>query len=177
MTEYDKDEVPQAPRKAARWVPGLLLIAIGLVMLIDRLLPGQNPSLLLLAIGVAFLASGIASRRAGLLVPAGILLGLATGALLARVPLWGTVDETKGGIMILCLGGGFGLVTLLSALFTDTKNWWALGPGGLFAVLGGALLIGHGAIDVVGHTLEVAWPLALVAVGVALMLRVRRRQV
>ncbi len=71
---------------------------------------------------------------------------------------------------MLVFAGGWFLITVLTAAFTSHTQWWALIPGAIVALIGGALMLGGAALNVlefVGRW----WPLILVALGLAIILR------
>ena len=82
--------------------------------------------------GLAFLATFIATRSYGFLVPGGILTGF--GAALVAQDL-GLVDD----IGLFGLGGGFLLIPALqlaTRMPRDGGWWWPLIPGGILVLLG-----------------------------------------
>jgi hypothetical protein len=130
--------------------------------------------LFLPALGLIFLVWGIGARTVGLLVPGGILSGIGFGVFLVGGPLSGIGDPVTGGVFMLCFALGWALITLLSPL-AGKLHWWPLIPGGVMALFGGALLAGSAglqALNLVGK----AWPLALIAGGLYLILRWRASQ-
>ena len=65
---------------------------------------------------------------------------------------------------------GWFLITVLSKVFTQETQWWALIPGAIMALIGGGLMLGGAALNV----LEFAgrwWPLILVALGLVIIVR------
>jgi hypothetical protein len=117
-----------------------------------------------------FLVWGIVTRTSGLLVPGGILTGIGTGVyLMNALPLEG---DAEPGVFLLSFGGGFALITLLSAIFTEEIHWWALIPGGILATIGGALYAGGIAQDVL-EIIGRFWPVALILVGIYILFRRR----
>lgn len=159
------------PLRRNRVLSGLVLILLGGVFLVAQFV--EIPSLgklILPGLGLLFLFWGIAVREGGLLIPGGILSGIGMGVyLMEALPLEG---EAEPGVFLLSFGGGFVLITLLSALFTRETQWWALIPGGILAAIGGALYMGGAALD----ALELAgrfWPVALILAGLWLIFRRR----
>ena len=163
-------------RSGPSWVAGAVLIGIGVLLLIGQMVGTEIVGLLVLpGIGLIFLVAGLVTRRAGYMVPAGIMLGLGTGVLLGTQVFANTAGETQGGIVVLGLGAGFILVMLLSVLTREGTHWWPLIPGGILSVIGVALLIGEEAARTVGSLLAYAWPLGLIALGAWFLFRVARR--
>ena len=172
MGEQSQLGAREATRTGSQWMTGLILITIGCVAMIGQLTESVAVGTMVpLAIGLVFLAVGIASRQAGFMVPAGNLLGVGLGVLLVKYPLFGWMEDAKGGVFLVCFGAGFALVTLLSILFTAERHWWALIPGGILMAIGAALVIGEGAVRVTLHVAPLASPVAFICVGLVLILR------
>jgi len=154
-----------------RIISGLVLILLGGLFLVNQII--EIPSvgdLFLPGLGLIFLIWGIVTRTGGLLIPGGILTGLGTGFyLMNALPLEGNAEP---GVFLLSFGGGFVLITLLSAIFTSETHWWALIPGGILATIGAALYAGGAALDVL-EIIGRFWPVALILVGVYVLLRRR----
>jgi hypothetical protein len=149
---------------------GLALIAIGTWLLVSQFLQLQWMGLVILpGLGVIFLLWGLLARNPGLLVPGGILSGIGLGANLVSGPFVQANGETQGAIVLLSFAAGWALITVLSLLI-GRRQFWPLIPGGIMAFIGGALLMGGAglqALELAGR----AWPLVLVAIGVAVLVR------
>lgn len=163
--------LPNTERRNRR-IGGIALLTIGLLALVAQVVDlGMLGLLILPALSLIFLAWGISTREAGLLIPGGILAGIGVGVLLMTGTALGELSETAGpGVFLVAFGAGWALITLVSALFTDETVWWALIPGGILAAIGGALVVGGPALtllELVGRL----WPLALVAAGLYLLFR------
>lgn len=111
---------------------GIGLIAIGALLLLGNIF--ELGILVVLLLGSAFIAWGLATRTAGLLIPGGILSGIGTGiALEALLP--GT-NDLDGGIFLLSFAAGWFSIVVLSRVFTRDPQWWALIPGGIMSGIG-----------------------------------------
>lgn len=143
---------------------GTLLVVIGIVLLLIELTGVGGVAVVLLG-GLAFLATFVATRSYGFLVPGGILTGF--GAALVAQDL-GLVDD----IGLFGLGGGFLLIPALQ-LATRTPReggwWWPLIPGGILVLLG---VIEH----LQGETAGLILPVVLIVVGLAFLLSAGRRE-
>lgn len=163
-----------------RTVGGAALIGIGLLLTLGQVVETDWLGLLFLPVlGLIFLLWGIGTRNAGLLIPGGILSGIGLGAFLTEGALQGIPNEQTGGAFLLCFGAGWMVITVLSALFTDEPLWWPLIPGSILALIGGSLLAGGIALEIVtvlGDVIRRAWPVALIAFGLYLILRRRSAQ-
>ena len=159
---------PETIHKPARLANGLvagaILILVGLSALLQNLFHLDTNGLFLIA--AIFLAAGILSRRTGLLVPGGIIAGVALG-----VTLESSAGLERGGLILLSLAGGFALISLLSVYTEGPANWrrWPLFPAAATALVGGALLSGQPGLLVL-QTLGYIWPVFLILGGLALIL-------
>lgn len=176
MTDQIQDTVREgeATRRNGKMVAGAALIVLGLLALAAQFVQGDWLELLFLpALATVFLVWGVLARQVGLLIPGGILGGIALGAYLIEGPLAGLEEASSGGVFLLAFSLGWGLITLLSGLVTEKTHWWPLIPGGIMALIGAGLLageLGQMLLNLAGK----AWPLALIAIGLYLL--VARRQ-
>jgi len=142
----------------SRRLTGLLLIAggvlWGLVATTDL-----NGTVVVPAVGVAFLVAYLATRRYGLLIPGGIVTGLGVGVVVAD-------QGGPGEAVVLGLGLGFVAIMVIDSLLGEGgAAWWPLIPGGILTVVGGGQIAG---IRDVGRYLV---PAALIIVGLVLLLQ------
>ena len=110
---------------------GVLLVTIGIALLIINLTGVGGVAIVLLG-GLAFLATHLATRAYGFLVPGGILTGF--GAALVAQDLGLVAD-----IGLIGLGSGFLIipaVQLLTGWERQDGWWWPLIPGGILILLG-----------------------------------------
>ncbi|MCX5976822.1 MAG: hypothetical protein NTV33_08370 [Coprothermobacterota bacterium] len=148
---------------------GIALVVLGAFALLGQLIQGSFwGTLFLPGLGLFFIVWGFIARRPGLIIPGGILIGIGVGSFLASGPYATLSSKGQGGVIMLSLGGGFLLVTLLTA-FLRKVHWWALIPAAVLAVIGLGL-VGESAGWEVMRTLGTAWPIALIVVGVFLIL-------
>jgi len=152
------------------WIGGAVLVALGLLLFAEQFLRVDLAWLVLPGLALVFLAAGVATRRAGFLVPGSILGGLSLGILGTLYPFKALAEPMQGGLFLLALAAGFAFITPLTALVTRRAHWWALAVAALLGLVGGALFageIGLRALEMVGKF----WPLVLVAVGASLIVR------
>lgn len=161
-------------------IGGLILLLAGIVALIGQFMPntwdGFFGTALLLGLGLVFVIIGIATREGGWFIPGGILTGLGAGVGLLSSPLAARLGGDDGGWFLLVFAGGFVLIPILTAIFSDETHWWALIPGGIIGLVGLAVLFGGvfmNALEWVGKL----WPLALIAAGGLLLWKTRRHPV
>jgi len=156
---------------------GLLLIFGGILALVAQFVPdswGFSYGLVvLLGLGAAFILAGILSRHMGWFIPGGILTGIGAGVALVDAPLSGALPVDNGGLFMLAFAGGWFLITVLTALFTDETQWWPLIPGAIMALIG--LAAGFGSVfATVLSLLGQLWPVALILVGLYVLFAGRR---
>jgi len=114
-----------------RSLAGALLVAIGVALLIINLTGVGRVAVVLLG-GLAFLATHLATRSYGFLVPGGILTGF--GAALVAEDL-GIVTD----VGVIGLGVGFLLIPLVQVVTGAEREggwWWPVVPGGILVTLG-----------------------------------------
>ena len=161
--------ITHSPAHRNALVGGTLLIAIGVLTLLAQNIKTEALGLLFLPVlGGLFLVAGIVGRQVGFIIPGGVLTGIGLGAIFTQSPALAASETTQGGVFFLGFAGGWFLITVLSMLFTRNTQWWALIPGAIMALIGGALLLG--ALNV----LEFAsrwWSLILVALGLIIIVR------
>jgi hypothetical protein len=152
-------------------VGGALLVAIGLLVLLVQNVQAETLSLLFLpALGGLFLIAGIIGRQVGFIIPGGILTGIGLGVIFTQNAQIAITETAQGGVFFIGFALGWLLITVLSKLFTSETQWWALIPGAIMALIGGGLMLGGAALNV----LEFAgrwWPLILVALGLVIIVR------
>ncbi len=152
-------------------IGGALLVAIGMLVLLAQNIKVESLGLLFLpALGGLFLVAGIIGRQVGFLIPGGILTGIGLGAILRRIHSVAATATAQGGVFFIGFALGWLLITVLSKLFTSDTQWWALIPGAIMALIGGGLMLGGAALNV----LEFAgrwWPLILVGLGLVIIVR------
>jgi hypothetical protein len=123
---------------------GTLLIVIGVSLLLINLTGVGGVAVVLLG-GLAFLATYVATRGYGFLVPGGILTGFGTALVLQDL---GVADD----IGLLGLGVGFLLIPLfqlLTGALRESGWWWPFIPGGILLALGVIELTQGGAAGLV----------------------------
>lgn len=156
-----------------RVILGVMLIAIGLLVFLSQIIDLPHIEWLVLpGLALIFLVFGLITREIGLLIPGGILAGIALGIYLITGPYAGQVEETQGGIFLLAFSAGWALISLLSLLSKQGFKWWPLIPGGIIGLVGLAIMRGGAAmrlLEIMGY----AWPLVLVAVGAYFLLKRR----
>jgi hypothetical protein len=159
VSTHDRRQTSHGPRPNRRGA--VALIAVGALLLIAQLARSDRLGLLFLPlIGLALVGWALQSHHVGLLVPGGILLGIGAGSGLIHALFPDSAGNLQAGVFFLAFAAGWLLIALLSGLADNHPHRWPLIPAGIMAGLGALLMIG-----------SVWWPLAVVAVGVALYLK------
>jgi hypothetical protein len=146
------------------WIAGLVLIAIGGLLLLGRW-SADAGEYIVLAVGIVLLVVFLVTREYGALIPAGIVTGVGAG-----IPLTTAYPgELGGGLFLMALAGGFLLIWVVGLLFRVPENhWWPLIPGLIVGSIGAAMSAGergHGIADVI----STGWPILLVVAGLLLL--------
>lgn len=145
-------------------IPGIILLVLGVVIILDTLFPGLSGIwsgvVILGGIGLAFLAVYANNRENWwAIIPAGVMVTLAAVSFLDQ---YLTGLET-GGIFFLGLGLTFGLVAILPNLKGEMR--WAFIPAGIL------FLIGLVMMAAVSSLVNYIWPLALILLGLFFIFR------
>lgn len=151
---------------------GVLLVLLGLGLLVQFVFPIISiGTLLLLAIGVAFLAGWLLGGSWLSMVPGVLITALGLAELVEDLALLGPPGEDVAGLASSALALGFLLIWLLGYL-RGRRSTWPLWGAALFGLIGVAQLSGR----LVGiPELGALWPVLVIAVGVLLILNARRR--
>jgi len=147
---------------AGRSFAGVLLVAIGVVLLVINLTGVGGVAVVLLG-GIAFLATYVATRSYGFLVPGGILTGFGGALVLQDL---GVVTD----VGLLGLGAGFLLIPLVQLVMRAERAqgwWWPLIPGAILASLG---IVEH----VQGSAAGLVLPGVLIVLGLVFLLSATR---
>ena len=139
---------------------GIFLVVFGALLLLRQVFPALETagSLLFLAVGVAFLVSWLVNRGLGSLYLGAIITALAAPDLLAAA---GVISGP--GVGTLCLGFAFLFIALVRS-FSGGGWGWQLVLGLILFAIGASSV----ALPALGDLL---WPLVLVIIGVAVLVR------
>ena len=151
-----------------RYVLAIILIVVGLGGLASQVFKPTTDigGWIVLIIGVGLLGAFAYTRTYGLLVPGGIMTGLGTGIILSESLTFAT-DEAASGAIVLGLGLGFLSIWVIGAIVGVAQHhFWPLIPGGILAVVGGALLIGDDAVAVLDY-----WYVGIIVIGLFVLWR------
>jgi len=166
-----QDTLNNQPTSSHRpWVGGLILIAIGTLALVGQFIQAVwYAEVLIGALALVFILSGLVTRKNGFLIPGGILAGLSLG-ITAQQMLSDTTGLYRSGLFLVAFAVGWVLISLLSLI---NRRWmsWPLIPGTIFAIIGGAILTNLTTLPIVKLLGTFGWPLILIALGAYVLLR------
>jgi hypothetical protein len=145
-------------------IPGVTLLGLGVLIVIDQLSPGSSGDLagafFLGSISLAFWLVYLANRSNWwAIIPAGVLLTLAFVAGLGE--LFRGVE--LGGLFFMGIGLTFALLGLLPNAGVNLR--WAFIPAGILILFG--LLVSTAAVGLINYV----WPILLILAGLFMILR------
>lgn len=125
-------------RREAPWIGGLILIAVGALMLATYVVPDVG-LYVVVALGLVFLAAFAISRMFGFLVPGCILTGLGVGVLLTpQVP----EGFMTGAVIVGSLAVGFAAIAVIAYLWRlPEAHPWPLIPAAILGTVAAFLVI------------------------------------
>lgn len=151
-------------------VAGAILLMVGGFLLALEHLP-DIAFVIPLLIGLGLLGLFLVARTPALLSTGAVITGIGVGILTATQ---GSADFGGAGVLV-SIGAGFLLVTVLGAIFqVPSVRTWPLVPGLALIALGAIIYssgLGQEVLDVASRW----WPLALVLMGAYLVLAARLR--
>ncbi len=162
---------PAETRRNGALVGGAILISIGMFSLLENVFHMQWGLYFLPLLAVIFLASGLLTRRPGLLIPGGILAGIGAGALVVDQYLPYVSDQVHGGAFLVIFAAGWLVITLASMLI-GRLMLWPLFPAAFLGMTGAALLAGQTGLQMLA-LFGYFWPAVLIITGVYLIFRRR----
>ncbi len=158
----------------AKAIIGLVLVFSGIVALLGQFFgAGWTGPLLVLGLGLGFLAAAFVKQAPGLLIPGGVVTGVGLGSILLQGPLGRLAEPAPVGVFLLALAAGWALAAALS-LFFSRRLFVALIPAVLLAAFGSLFLVGEWGLQVLS-VLGILWPLGLIVRGLILLLGARGR--
>lgn len=151
----------------SRQIAGIVLLLVAVLALLERYVALNLGQIAPLLIGVAFLVWSLMARQVGMLIPAGILIGVGAGLLAERMVTAGVAVDRA--LFFGCVAGGFALITLLAKLAFRQSVRWPLIPALVLAVIALVQLAGVEFREV-GRLFRQLWPFAALALAAWLLL-------
>lgn len=165
-----------SPQQRSGLIGGIALIVIGIFAFAAQFLRSENMAVVILGgLALIFAIWGIVVRNGGLLVPAGILSGVATGIWLVQSTMFQLAEEPRGALMILSIAGGFAMITILWYLVLQEFRVWPLIVAAILALVGIAIWVGGTALQMLTWVGQ-AWPLILVIIGASILWKAMQRK-
>ncbi len=158
-------------RRNGALVGGAFLITIGLFSLLENVFHMQWGLYFLPMLAVLFLASGLLTRRPGLLIPGGILAGIGGGAIVVDQFMPYLSNQARGGTFLLVFAAGWLVITLASVVI-NRLMLWPLIPAAFLGMTGAALLTGQTGLELL-KLFGYFWPAVLIIIGLYLIFRRR----
>jgi hypothetical protein len=148
---------------------GVLLVLIGVGLLIQQVVPAVSiGTLVLLALGVALLASWAIGRSWFSMIPGFLLLALGIAGVIRDL---GYVPDPTPGVTALALTAAF-VVIWLVAFASGRRYTWALWAVAILGLIG-VVQISDRLTDV--PQLSALWPIVIIALGVLVLINWQRR--
>lgn len=151
---------------------GVLLVLVGVGLLLQYVFPQVSVgTLVLLAIGLAFIAGWLLGGSWFSMVPGILLVAFGVGELLEDLALFGPPGEDVPGLASSALAIGF--LVIWAVANARGRRWtWPLWGAAIFGLIGIAQLSGR----LIGiPALGALWPVVIIVIGVLLLLNARNR--
>jgi len=150
---------------------GVLLVLIGVALLVQIVWPQVSVgTLLLLAIGLAFLAAWLFSRSWFSMVPGVLIAALGVAELIEDLALLRPAGEDVPGLASSALAIGFLIIWAIAAA-TGRRWTWPLWGAALFGLIGVVQFSARIAVP----QLSVVLPIVVIVVGLLVLFNARRR--
>ena len=151
-------------------VVGMLLVIGGVWALVEEFgridLPEIAAFAIMPLIGALFIGKGILTRQAGPIIPGSIVGSLGLAIFVTANPfnwlMFG--DMSNGTAFMFIFAAGWLSIVLLTALFSDEWQWWAIIPAIVFALIGATVAYG-GIFATLLSLIGKSWPLLLILIG------------
>jgi hypothetical protein len=150
---------------------GVLLVLLGVGLLVQFVFPTVSVgTLVLLAIGLAFLAGWLIGRSSFSMIPGVLFVSLGLAELIEDLALLGPAGDDVPGLASSVLAIGL-LVIWFFGHARGRRSSWPLWGAAIFGLIGIAQLSGR----LVGlPALGALWPIVIIVIGVLVLLNARR---
>lgn len=151
---------------------GVLLVLIGVGLLIQQVVPAVSVgTLVLLALGLALLASWAISRSWFSMVPGFLVLALGVGELLEDLAVFRPAHEDVPGLGSTALGVGF-LAIFVTARLSGRRWTWPIWAAAVFGLIGIAQLSAFVVLPQFGALV----PVLIIVLGLIVLFNWQRRR-
>jgi hypothetical protein len=151
---------------------GVLLVLIGIGLLLQYVFPGVSIStLILLAVGLAFLAAWLIGRSWFAMVPGYLIFALGISELLEDLAVLRPAHQDVPGLGSTALAVGF-LAIFITARLSGRHWTWPLWAAAVFGLIGVAQLSALVALPQYGGALV---PVLIIVLGLVLLFNWQRR--
>lgn len=149
---------------------GIGLVALGILFLAFQFVDFEG-YLVLPALGIGFIAWAILGSKKGLLIPGGILSGIALGVIMSESVLASRLGgDTDGALFMLGFSAGWFVITAFTLLFFNDYQWWPMIPGTIMGLIGVGILTDGVLLDLLGYAGRF-WPVILIVIGLSIVLK------
>jgi hypothetical protein len=150
---------------------GVLLVLLGVGLLVQFVFPQVSVgTLVLLAIGLAFIAGWVIGRSWFSMIPGVLFLALGLAELIEDLAVLGPAGEDVPGLASSALAIGLLLIWAVSYARNRRSNWPLWGAA-IFGLIGVAQLSGR-LTNI--PALGALWPILIILIGVLVLLSARR---
>lgn len=147
---------------------GIGLVILGMIFLVSQYVDFDG-FLVLPALGIGFIGWSILSGNKGLMIPGGILSGIALGSFLADSVMATRLEgDASGGLFMLGFAAGWFAITILTLIFFGEFQGWPLIPGGIMALIGIGIFTDGVLLQLLSN-IGRFWPVILIAIGLSIV--------
>jgi lysylphosphatidylglycerol synthetase-like protein (DUF2156 family) len=150
---------------------GVLLVLIGVGLLIQQVVPAVSVgTLVLLALGLALLASWAIGRSWFSMIPGFLLLALGVAGVVRDLRY---VPDPTPGITALALAAAFAVIWLVAFASGRRRYTWALWAAAILGLIGAVQISGK----LTGlPELSALWPIVIIVLGIIALINWQRRR-
>jgi hypothetical protein len=131
VTPNKQQNNPFPPYRKSTYITGAILIGLGLMILLSQFLQTTWVTLILIpALGIVLLVIGVHLKRFGLSISGSLISTLGLGIIIVLNEVTPISLAQRFGILLISLGSGWLLITLVSVFILHHIAWWALVPAG-----------------------------------------------
>lgn len=155
-------------------VGGAILVLVGFMLLVGEFgridLPETAIFALMPLIGAMLLVKGFLTKQAKSFISGSIVGSIGCAIIAEANPFnWLILDDIpEGAALMFIFAAGWLSIVLLTAIFSDEWQWWAIIPATIFALIGATVVYG-GIFTILLTFAGKSWPLILVGLGIKVL--------